>query len=146
MESNVRMDERNTLAGSPRPRFAQLSVPASPDRSAPIDRAHLARYTLGDATLEREIWRSSWPNSADVGKPSIRSQRARMACGRPHPQRVRPGGRAWAVASLAEEAERLTEFSNGGAVHTLLQRIERAIEEVEAWTAAECGMATPACA
>lgn len=147
MESKARMDERTTLAGAPRPRFAKLSVPAAPVHGAPIDRAHLARYTLGDATLEREIL-GLFVAQLPLTLESLRfapNEREWHTAAHTLKGSARAVG-AWTVASLAEEAEQLTEFSNGGAVHTLLQRIERAIEEVEAWTDAECRAVSPACA
>ena len=103
----------------------------------PIDSAHLARYTLGDASLEREILglfiaqapqtlarlreadsERSWREAAHTLKGSAR------AVG------------AWRLAKAAEDCEQGPGWHSRSTAAGMIAEVEAALEEVRTWIAA----------
>lgn len=98
---------------------------------APIDRTHLARYTLGDAALEREIlelFLSHLPNTIrDLGLADT-DKDWRMAA-----HALKGSARAvgaWRLASAAEAAERISGVGDREAADAAISRIAEASVEV----------------
>ncbi len=118
-------------------RFAVSPVPASaPDLSAPIDRAHLARYTLGDSGLEREIlclFLEHLPNTIrDLGAAATVGDWHRAA------HTLKGSARAvgaWRLASTAEAAEKIVDIANPAISEAALGRISEAAAETNAYIA-----------
>ncbi len=100
------------------------------DAELPIDRAHLARYTLGDASLEREIlelFLGHMPNSIrDLGLAAT-DKDWHMAA-----HALKGSARAvgaWRLARAAEAAERVG-VSDREAADAAIARIAEAAVEV----------------
>ena len=98
--------------------------------AAPIDRAHLARYTLGDASLEREIlelFLGHLPNTIrDLGLAAT-DKDWRMAA-----HALKGSARAvgaWRLSRAAEAAERVT-VADREAADAAIARIAEASVEV----------------
>lgn len=115
--------------------FAAIPRPA-PDASAPIDRAHLARYTLGDAALEREIlelFLGHLPNTIrDLGLAET-DRDWRMAT-----HALKGSARAvgaWRLATAAENAERIQSVADREAVDAAISRIAEVSVEVSSHVA-----------
>lgn len=103
----------------------------SAGQPAPIDRAHLARYTLGDAALEREIlelFLGHLPNTIrDLGLAET-DKDWHMAA-----HALKGSARAvgaWRLAREAEAAERLGGLADRAAVDAVIARIADASVEV----------------
>lgn len=108
-----------------RPEAAQDAEPA------PIDRAHLARYTLGDAALEREIlelFLAHLPNTIrDLGLAA--TDRDWHMAAHALKGSARAVG-AWRLAREAEAAERLGGTADRAAADAAIARIAEASVEV----------------
>ena len=111
-------------------------ISISADPRAPIDRAHLARYTLGDADLEREIlglFLANLPNTIrDLGLAETESDWHRAA------HTLKGSARAvgaWRLASTAEAAERLSDVRDRAASEAAIGRIAEAAAETNAYIA-----------
>jgi HPt (histidine-containing phosphotransfer) domain-containing protein len=105
--------------------------------AAPVDRAHLARYTLGDAALEREIlalFLAHVPLAIESLKFASTDKEWREAA---HTLKgsCRAVG-AWRLGDLGLEAERLGGLGDRAACRAIIARIEEAAIEVEAYVAA----------
>lgn len=95
--------------------------------SHPVDRAHLARYTMGDADLEREILElfasQTWKTIAELRQAP--SDETWHVAAHTLKGSARAVG-AWELAAEAERAERLTGARDRDAVLDAIERIERA--------------------
>ncbi|MGL4395503.1 MAG: Hpt domain-containing protein [Hyphomicrobium sp.] len=124
--------------------FAHLAKPAGvkpepvkdASHDAPIDLAHLRRYTLGDAGLEREVldlFLAQLPKTIAALSTAGDDKAWRMAA-----HTLKGSGRAvgaWRLAMLAEQAEhgRDSELTTLAA---LVKRIEDAADEARAFIGA----------
>lgn len=100
---------------------------ASPTSSQPVDRAHLARYTMGDAELEREVLElfanQTWKTIAEL-RQAVTDKSWHVAA-----HTLKGSARAvgaWDLACEAERAERLAGASDSSAATDAIERIERA--------------------
>lgn len=118
------------------PGFTQGMVAASP-----LDRSHLARYTLGDPALEREVlglFVAQIPLTVESLKFAQSDKDWQMAA-----HSLKGSARAvgaWKLARLAQQAEKIDRTA-GGASTGIVARIEEAAAEVDAYLAscAACG-------
>lgn len=98
---------------------------------APVDRAHLARYTLGDAALEREIlelFLGHLPNTIrDLGLAE--TERDWHMAAHALKGSARAVG-AWRLAREAEAAEKLAGPADRAAADAAIARIAEASVEV----------------
>jgi HPt (histidine-containing phosphotransfer) domain-containing protein len=102
----------------------------------PIDRKHLARYTMGDAGLEREIL------ALFVGQAPMTIDRLRLAdsdkAWREAAHTLKGSARAvgaWRLATAAEVAEQLLGRQSGTAGRAAISDVEKAFDEVAAFIA-----------
>lgn len=114
----------------------QLAICDSEGAPTPVDRVHLARYTLGDAALEREIlglFLLHLPNTIrDLGLADTNSDWHRAA------HTLKGSARAigaWRLAKTAEDAERLADVGDRAASEAALVRIAEAAAEANAFIA-----------
>jgi HPt (histidine-containing phosphotransfer) domain-containing protein len=104
---------------------------------APIDHAHLRRYTLGDARLEQEVlWLfiDRAPASVEALRRASSSRDWQVAA-----HTLKGSARAvgaWRLAKLAEQAEKLGGTSDRAACEALLNELEEAAAEAHAHIAA----------
>lgn len=114
----------------------QLPAQAGVGTSDPVDYAHLSRYTLGDARLEREIlglFLAQLPLTIESLRFAATDRDWQIAA---HTLKgsCRAVG-AWQIASLAQEAEKIA----GGdleAREAVLDAIDRAAAKVESYVLA----------
>lgn len=102
----------------------------------PIDRAHLARYTLGQADLEREIL-GLFVRQLPLTLESLRfaaTDRDWQVAAHTLKGSARAVG-AWKVAQLAQSAERLPTLVGVGERDAVLDAIDAAVAEVEVYMA-----------
>ncbi len=100
---------------------------------APIDLAHLRRYTLGDARLEQEIlWLfiDQAPASVDALRRAATS-RDWVTAAHTLKGSARAVG-AWRLAKLAEQAERLGGPTDRAACDVVLHQLDEAAAEARA--------------
>ena len=103
---------------------------------APVDRAHLARYTLGDPRLEREIL-GLFLAQVPLTIESLRfaaTDRAWHVAAHTLKGSCRAVG-AGRLARLALEAEKLGGISDEMACRAIIGRLEEAATEVEGYVA-----------
>jgi HPt (histidine-containing phosphotransfer) domain-containing protein len=103
------------------------SASPGPATSHPIDRAHLARYTMGDVELEREILdlfaSQTWKTIAEL-RDAVGAREWRIAA-----HTLKGSARAvgaWDVAREAERAEHVMGDGDREAIGDAIERIERA--------------------
>lgn len=102
----------------------------------PIDRAHLARYTLGDSRLEREVlglFLAQLPLTIESLQFAASDRDWQVAA-----HTIKGSARAvgaWTIARLGQEAEKLGGIADRVACRAAVTRIEEAAEEVEAYFA-----------
>lgn len=103
---------------------------------APIDRAHLARYTLGDPALEKEVlglFLAQFPLTVEALKFASTDKDWYMSA-----HTLKGSARAvgaFELGQLAQEAEKLGRMA-GGASTGIIARIEEAAARIEAYVAA----------
>lgn len=111
-------------------------APASASDPAPVDRAHLARYTLGDPALEKEVlglFLAQFPLTVEALKFAATDKDWYMSA-----HALKGSARAvgaWELGQLAQEAEKLGRMA-GGATTGIIARIEEAAARVEAYVVA----------
>lgn len=103
---------------------------------APIDLAHLGRYTLGDAALEREVL------GLFLGQIPLTIEALRYAASDKDwyqaAHTLKGSARAvgaWRVASLAQQAEKLGAPADRALSEAILSSIEDAVAEADAFVA-----------
>lgn len=113
--------------------------PAPPmPEAAPVDRAHLVRYTLGDPVLEREVlglFLGQIPLTIESLKFAATDKDWHMAA-----HTLKGSARAvgaWRLARLASEAEKLGRAAAGTEACEAISAIEAAAAEVAAYLAIE---------
>ena len=105
-------------------------------RTEPVDRQHLARYTLGDIGLENEVlelFASQLPSLIE-GLKDAPTARERYVAAHTLKGSSRAIG-AWKLAALAEDAERCTAHGEGTIAAEILRRIEEHAAELIAYVA-----------
>lgn len=116
---------------------------ARPSSPWPVDRSHLARYTLGDAALEREVltlFLAEAPQRIDALRKAVSDKDWKMAA-----HTLKGSGRAvgaWQVANLAQDAEGLCGSSDPAQRDRAVDRLEAAMCEAAAYIARIYGAAT----
>lgn len=121
--------------GAPATHDAGQSGRGLDQETLPVDRAHLARYTLGDPVLEREVlglFIAQIPLTVESLKFAASDRDWYMAA-----HSLKGSARAvgaWKLAGLAQQAEKLGRMG-GGASSGVVARIEEASAEVEAYLA-----------
>jgi HPt (histidine-containing phosphotransfer) domain-containing protein len=104
--------------------------------SVPVDRCHLARYTLGDPSLEKEVlglFLAKVPLTIESLKFASTDKDWHMAA-----HALKGSARAvgaWKLARLAQQAERFGRNGEGGLSGGIVSRIEDAAFEVESYLA-----------
>jgi HPt (histidine-containing phosphotransfer) domain-containing protein len=107
------------------------------EAGAPVDRAHLGSYTLGDSRLEREVlglFLAQIPLTIESLQFAASDRDWQMAA-----HTLKGSGRAvgaWDIARLGLEAEKLGGIADREACKTMIGRIEKAAAEVETYVAA----------
>lgn len=100
----------------------------------PVDRAHLARYTLGSATLEREIlglFLAQLPLSIEQLRFAATDREWQIAA-----HTIKGSARAigaWHIARLAQEAEQTSGVTDEAVRERVLAALEAAGEAVESY-------------
>jgi HPt (histidine-containing phosphotransfer) domain-containing protein len=107
-------------------------LPAGADTADPVDHAHLSRYTLGDARLEREIlglFLAQLPLTIESLRFAATDRDWQIAA---HTLKgsCRAVG-AWQIATLAQEAERIAGGADVEAREAVLSAIDHAAAKVE---------------
>lgn len=116
---------------------ATAATAGADSEPSPVDRAHLARYTLGDAALEREIlalFLAHVPLVIESLKFATTDKQWREAA-----HTLKGSCRAvgvWRLGDLGLEAERLGGLGDRVACRALIAQIEEAAIEVEAYVSA----------
>jgi HPt (histidine-containing phosphotransfer) domain-containing protein len=112
----------------------QRADQAFAEASEPIDRAHLARYSLGSPTLEREIlglFLAQLPLSIEQLRFAATDREWQVAA-----HTIKGSARAvgaWQVARLALEAEQTSGAADEDERDRLLSALEEACEIVQAY-------------
>ncbi len=120
------------------------SKPAEGPDSAPVDRAHLARYTRGDERLEREIL-DLFVAHLPVTLAALRgaaTDRDWFVSSHTLKGSAAAVG-AWRVAALASDAEKLAAGAGRETRAAAIEGLEAAAREVEAYVAAALPPVTP---
>lgn len=108
--------------------------PTAEAAAQPVDRAHLARYTMGDPDLEREVLElfasQTWKTIAELREAE--TDRAWHVAAHTLKGSARAVG-AWRVAREAELAERVGGASDRTAAVDTIERIEEAAMEATAY-------------
>jgi len=100
----------------------------------PIDRAHLARFTLGSAELEREIlglFLAQLPLSIEQLRFAATDREWQIAA-----HTIKGSARAvgaWQVGRLAAEAEKVAGCGDGRVRAAMLLRLDEAFEAVQGY-------------
>lgn len=103
---------------------------SEPPRPTPVDLKHLARYTMGDKALEKEIlelFLGQLPQTIEALSSAATERDWRIAA-----HTLKGSGRAvgaWRVARLAEYAEREVSLTNPPLCTEAVARIEEAAAE-----------------
>jgi HPt (histidine-containing phosphotransfer) domain-containing protein len=111
----------------------QRMLPASP---WPVDIAHLARYTLGDKALEREVlglFVAEMPRRIVALREACSEKEWKMAA-----HTLKGSSRAvgaWRIAHLAQQAEQLSVLTDVAACAVAVLRLVEAAAEAEAYIA-----------
>jgi HPt (histidine-containing phosphotransfer) domain-containing protein len=111
-----------------------LPAQAEADEAVPVDHAHLSRYTLGDARLEREIlglFLAQLPLTIESLRFATTDRDWQIAA---HTLKgsCRAVG-AWQIANLAQEAERIAGGADVEAREAVLDAIDHASARVESY-------------
>lgn len=116
------------------PQVSSGPVSVAPAQAeAPIDRAHLARYTLGDPNLEKEVlglFLAQLPLTLEAMKFATTDKDWYMSA-----HALKGSARAvgaFDLGALAQEAEKLGRTA-GGATTGIIARIEEAAVRVESY-------------
>ena len=115
--------------------YSEFSGSQGSERS-PIDRAHLARYTLADPRLEREIlglFVAQLPLTLEALRFAASDRDWRVAA-----HTLKGSARAvgaWQIAEIALEAEKLGGIADQDACFAMIGRIEGAVAELETYVA-----------
>lgn len=113
----------------------EVGAPGMPGPE-PIDRTHLSRYTLGSATLEREIiglFLAQLPLSIEQLRFAATDREWQIAA-----HTIKGSARsvgAWHIARLAEEAEKTSGVTDEAVRERVLATLEAAGEAVESYVA-----------
>lgn len=105
----------------------------------PIDRKHLARYTLGDKSLETEVlglFLEQLPNTVEQMRSAATDKDWLRAA-----HTLKGSSRcvgAWRLARMAEQAERMGGIGNRLACLEAVLRIEAAVEEARSFIVDLC--------
>lgn len=109
--------------------------PVMADEGAgPIDRAHLARYTLGSLSLEREVlglFLAQLPLSIEQLRFAVTDREWHVAA-----HTIKGSARAvgaWQVSQIALEAEQTSGATDEEERERLLARLEEACEQVQSY-------------
>ncbi len=114
------------------------------DPTAPIDRAHLGRYSLGSLTLEREIlglFLAQLPLSIEQLRFAATDREWQIAA-----HTIKGSARAvgaWNVARLALEAEQTSGVADEAERERFLTAFDEAFEALEAYVEDEYPADTP---
>lgn len=109
-----------------------------PDCPWPVDRTHLARYTLGDVALEREVlqlFMAETPQRVGSLKTARSEKEWKMAA-----HTLKGSARAigaWKLSKLAQHAERFSGPKDGAACTEVICQLEEAVADVESYIARE---------
>jgi HPt (histidine-containing phosphotransfer) domain-containing protein len=116
----------------------RIEPPVGPVPGAePFDRAHLARYTLGSPTLEREIlglFLAQLPLSIEQLRFAATDREWQIAA-----HTIKGSARAvgaWAIAALARDAEQSSAIDDEAERDRILASLEAACESAESYVAA----------
>jgi hypothetical protein len=110
---------------------AETPVPAQDHRASPIDRAHLARITLGERGLECEVL-ALFARQADMLLQRMGRAEPEVVAAAAHTLKGSARGiGAWRVAGAAEKVERAKRAGLGAA----LTELGAAIDEAKAMIA-----------
>lgn len=116
-------------------RTAELPPPGA-EVAAPIDRAHLGRYTHGSLTLEREVlglFLAQLPLSIEQLRFAATDREWQIAAHTIKGSAKAVG--AWKVAALAVEAEQTSGVADEEERERLLASLEEACDAVEGYVA-----------
>jgi HPt (histidine-containing phosphotransfer) domain-containing protein len=111
----------------------QRPQPVSP---WPVDIAHLARYTIGDKALEREVlglFVAELPRRIEAMREARSDKDWKMAA-----HTLKGSSRAvgaWRIAHLAQQAEQLSVLTDVAACDVAVLRLAEAAAEAEAYIA-----------
>lgn len=125
--------QHSTLLNRPS-RLSSELPPQCADATAPIDRAHLGRYTLGSLTLEREVlglFLAQLPLSIEQLRFAATDREWQIAA-----HTIKGSARAvgaWNVARLAVEAEQTSGVADEEERDRLLGALEDACEAVQTY-------------
>jgi HPt (histidine-containing phosphotransfer) domain-containing protein len=115
------------LATTTEPELAPRSVAAEPA----IDGEHLARMTLGERSLEREVL-ALFDRQADLLLPRIRGGTPPLAAASAHTLKGSAVGiGAFRVARAAEAVEQASKRREDGAMAAAVERLDAALIEVK---------------
>ena len=110
--------------------IAEATSPPLAPLGAPIDRAHLARMTLGERELEREVL-GLFDRQADLLLARMRKAEPAIAAAAAHTLKGSARGiGAWQVGSAAEALE-LAAGGPAGEFKTALTKLAAAVEEAK---------------
>lgn len=131
------MTRSQTPAHLLRKTAARGQIPERTEAADPIDHAHLARYTLGDLLLEREIlglFLAQLPLTIESLRFAATDRDWQIAA---HTLKgsCRAVG-AWQIATLAQQAEKVAGGVDADAREIVLDAIDAGAAEVEAYVAA----------
>jgi HPt (histidine-containing phosphotransfer) domain-containing protein len=131
------MTRSHTRAHLLRETMVRGQLPERAGASDPIDHAHLSRYTLGDSHLEREIlglFLAQLPLTVESLRFAATDRDWQVAA---HTLKgsCRAVG-AWRIAALAQQAEKIAGGVDVDARDIVLDAIDAAGAEVEAYVAA----------
>jgi HPt (histidine-containing phosphotransfer) domain-containing protein len=109
---------------------AKRADPSPPVREAAIDALHLARMTLGEPSLEREVL-ALFDRQAEMLLPRIRQGSASIVAATAHTLKGSALGiGAFAVARAAEAVERAPDAELNAAVEALSEALAAASAEI----------------
>ena len=141
--TSLQRQVQNAMMGPLRARATQprhdSRIPGAVDMPGtdPIDRAHLARYTLGSPTLEREIlglFLAQLPLSIEQLRFAATDREWQIAA-----HTIKGSARAvgaWQIAALARDAEQSSGISDEAERDRTLAALEAACEVVESYVSA----------
>ncbi len=115
---------------------SRMPGPVDMPGTDPIDRAHLARYTLGSPTLEREIlglFLAQLPLSIEQLRFAATDREWQIAA-----HTIKGSARAvgaWQIAALARDAEQSSGIADEAERDRTLAALEAACEAVEGYVA-----------
>jgi HPt (histidine-containing phosphotransfer) domain-containing protein len=109
-----------------------LAVPSRAQKPMPIDEKHLARMTLGDRSLEREVLEIFVRQSALMLARIVGGERARAAAAAHTLKGSARGIGAWSVATSAERLEQAVAAGDDRALSAAIAELEAASFEAQA--------------